>query len=172
MILNEYLPKEYVIGSHIYKAQTYGKGLNAFGLKPTDFYNERNGLLLYESIEKLFDVKEVCFVYNTFDSTLNLKVLNPVLLTELVIYQKHRTTKVPAALHTLKFSDIDGWKLHLPPTTYPFRRILSWHAKLSIRYALSMDWITKTAADSFKPFFDTSEGASQPHEIEDIEGIF
>ena len=75
MIINEYLPKNIVIGSHIYKASTYGSGLEDFGLKETDLYNERNGLLLYDSIEKAFDVKELCFFHNVFDNTLVLHIL-------------------------------------------------------------------------------------------------
>ena len=40
MILNEYLPTETVIASHIFKASTLGNGLERFGLKPVDVRNK------------------------------------------------------------------------------------------------------------------------------------
>jgi hypothetical protein len=85
MILNEYLPKDIVIGSHIFKASTLGIGLNCFGLKPTDLYNERNGFLLYKNIEKKFDAKELCFIYNPLEMKFVLNVLDPELSNQDVI---------------------------------------------------------------------------------------
>jgi hypothetical protein len=168
MILNQYLPKNLVIGSHIYKASTYGSGLEDFGLKMTDLYNERNGLLLYESIEKAFDMKEVCFLYNAFNMTLTLHVLRKDLLPISVISPKNATL-VPPACASLLFSDIDGSVLQLPPGIYPYKRILSWHARCSVRHANSMGWITSAEAETFQPYFDTSIGATNPIELEEIE---
>lgn len=167
MILNQYLPKNIVIGSHIYKASTYGSGLEDFGLKATDLYSERNGLLLYESIEKVFDVKEVCFLYNAFNMTLTLRVLRRDLLAMPVIRTKDAAL-VPPSCASLLFSDIDGSVLQLPLGIFPYKRILSWHARCSVRFASNMGWITPEEAENFQPYFDTSLGASNPIELEEI----
>lgn len=168
MLLNDYLPKSSVIGSHIYKAATYGSGLEDFGLRVVDLWNERNGMLLYQSIEKAFDVKEVCFIYNSLRSQLCILVLKPDLLGEKVLSPVDQSTY--PSLATITFSDLNGRPLQLPAGIFPFRRILSFHAKCSLRYAVGMTWIGQETADSYLPYFDLSEGASEPNEL-DVESL-
>jgi hypothetical protein len=153
MILGGYFDSRVVRASHIWKACTLGAGLEEFQLEDVDLYNERNGLLLHENIEKKFDVKEVCFLYNALvtPNRLTLKVLNPVLLDMNV---------VPGTT----YGSIDGHPLLLPDGVYPFRRILSFHAKCSIKFAKKMGWIEKEY--DFEPFFTFSDGASEPSNIE------
>lgn len=166
MILDVFLPKHIVIGSHIYKASTLGVGLEDFGLKQTDLFNVRNGLLLYESIEKAFDVKELCFLYNAFSTTLILHVISKDLLSKTVINPTHSDI-VPASIAHLTFSDIHGGTLQLPIDVSPFKRILSWHARCSVRYGRAMGWLTEEEEKSFKPYFETSDGAREPCELSD-----
>ncbi|CAF1499317.1 unnamed protein product [Rotaria sp. Silwood1] len=61
MILNKYFDRNFVRASNIWKAATKGVGLDEFKLNEYDVNNERNGLLLYESIEKALDYKKVMF---------------------------------------------------------------------------------------------------------------
>jgi hypothetical protein len=75
MILNKFFDRTLVRAAHIWKAATKGVGLPEFGLKESDINNERNGLLLYESIEKAFDHKQLCFIYNPFSGYLHVKIL-------------------------------------------------------------------------------------------------
>jgi hypothetical protein len=75
MILNKYFDRNFVRAAHICKAATKGVGLTEFQLEESDVNNERNGLLLYESIEKAFDYKKLCFFYNPFHGALQLKIL-------------------------------------------------------------------------------------------------
>jgi hypothetical protein len=169
MILNDSFPSKVILGSHIYKQATHGKGLEEFGLERQCIYNERNGLLLYYWIEKAFDRKDLCILYNSLTKSYSLKVLNPKLAEEYVVKQEH-VNYCRRQTASLKFKDIDGYLLQLPPNVYPYRRLLSWHAKCSVRCALFENWITKETKESFQTFFELSEGATQPEEL-DLSGL-
>lgn len=172
MILDKFLPKHLVIGAHIWKASTLGRGLEAFGLRVPDVWSERNGLLLYEGIEKWFDTKDICFLYHSFEQKLSLKVLNPSLLEEPVVLSRHASELAGKIDSGLKFKDIDGEILCLSPGVFPFKRILSWHAKCAVRWAVSNDWISEAeAAATYGPYFNTSDGAVEPEELLDFESI-
>lgn len=166
MILNEFLPKELVIGAHIFKVSTKGQGLEDFGLKKTDLFSEKNGMLLYKSIEKAFDVKDLCFLYDSLSSppTLQLKVLNPSLLGRTVI-ESRDAESCPAACSKLVFAELNGRILVLPTGISPFKRILNWHAVCSVRNARIESWLSEDEAESFEPYFSLSDGALQPQEI-------
>jgi len=81
MLLNEWIQKD-VIAAHIlpYKSVDH---LNSVGLKTPDIMNERNGMMLYKTLEKAFDELEVCFCWDPFEpdesKRLKFKVLNPFL---------------------------------------------------------------------------------------------
>jgi hypothetical protein len=164
MVLNEGLPSDLVIGAHIYKSSTLGNGLEEFGLKRTDVYSERNGLLLYATIEQAFDNKDVCFLYNSFRKTLFLKLLNPALKKKKVLNSNH--VSLASRLSGLMFENIDGWPLQLPENSLPFRRILDWHAKCALRIAEIEQWITDSERVEFQTYFELSEGAIQPEELD------
>ncbi|CAF1360194.1 unnamed protein product [Didymodactylos carnosus] len=57
MIMNKYFDRGLVRAAPIWKAATHGVGLTEFRLEEADVNNERNGLLLFESVEKAFDSK-------------------------------------------------------------------------------------------------------------------
>lgn len=167
MVLDQFFDKSVVIGAHIWKASTQGKYLEAFGLHSDDVWSERNGFLLYKSIEKLFDAKEVCFLYDGFDRELKLAVLNPNLRAEKVLEPAHASTTFDPT-----FSDIDGEKLQLPPTVYPFKRILNFHAKCALRLAVERNWMSQADVKRiYQPYLDTSDGAIEPEELVDLENI-
>jgi hypothetical protein len=58
------------------------------------------------------------------------------------------------------FADIDGAVLQTPRGNIPYRRLLSFHARCSYKYAKDKGWINST--DTFQEYFDLSEGASNP----------
>lgn len=79
MVLDVELPRGRVIAAHLWKRSTHGDGLEYLALKKTDVHSTRNGLLLYDPIEKAFDRKELCFLYNSLTQRIVCKVLNPAL---------------------------------------------------------------------------------------------
>lgn len=74
-MLNAYFSRDVVRASHIWKYCIQCVGLTEFGLHYSDLNSYRNGLLMYTSIEKAFDRKELCFVYNPFEGKLILTIL-------------------------------------------------------------------------------------------------
>ncbi len=58
MLLDTFFPTDGVIATHIISLK-YRNNLSLLGLPFEDFWNVRNGLLLYSPIEKRFDDLEV-----------------------------------------------------------------------------------------------------------------
>jgi hypothetical protein len=169
MMLNDFLNKKRVKASHIYKVSTLGIGLDDFNLVQPNLWNERNGLLLYTTIEDAFDRKEVCFMCNRLTSppSLHLLILNPSLLTKLVLDTVDANDNtIDVSLRSLTFGDLNGRQLILPANAIPYRRILNWHAICSMRFAVSMGWMTEAEKGNYQPFFDLSVGATIPTDME------
>jgi hypothetical protein len=116
-VLNRSYDSEVVIGSHIWKHETKGEGLDDFGIKMTEIDSPRNGLILCKGIEEAFDHLRVCFLYDMFNTRLVFHVADPLLMDKLV-----------APSSSLKFRDVDGRELRCPKNKLPYRRLLSWHA--------------------------------------------
>ncbi len=154
MVTNEWHNRKKVIGGHLWMSKTRGKGLPKFGLAFSDLMSPRNGLLMLEPIENAFDSKYLCFLYNPLggDNSQNfiVKVLNPGLMDQVI----SGTTKL--------FRHIDGAILQHPKDRFPFRRILSFHAKCSFKLALNKGWITPEEFQNFQDYFNISETASNP----------
>lgn len=158
MLVNDYFSSAEVRGSHIWKRATHGKGLAMFGLAERDVHSERNGLLLCVAIEQAFDTKRLCFLYDPLARRTVLRVLDPDLLDKQVYPSSQR------------FRDIDGRALVFNrssstvtnPPRCPFRRLLHWHAKLSVDHALSMGWLATDDVDDIDTRFELSEGALFP----------
>lgn len=155
MVTNEWHKRSKVIGGHLWMSKTRGKGLLKFGLGFSDLLSPRNGLLMLEPIEDAFDIKYLCFLYNPLggENSQNfvVKVLNPNIKDQVIT----GTTK--------RFRDIDGAILQHPKDCFPFRRILSFHAKCAYKLAKSRSWITNEVFESFGDYFDLSETASNPN---------
>jgi hypothetical protein len=160
MLLGVSLRKDRLISSHIWKQETHGDGLHWFGLRADSLHNARNLLLLSDPIEKAFDVKQCCFLYDPINTRLVFRVLDPELRSQ-------RVSLDPADLRT--FNDIDNFMLQHPADKFPYRRILHWHAKRSFATAKLKGWIpTETDFDSY---FEVSSNASQRDEDE-LENYF
>jgi len=146
MILDRSYPRKKIIAGHIWSSCTRGKGLKEFGLKESDLNEPRNGLLLAEAIEKAFDTKRVCFMWDPLQKQIKLCVLDPSLRNDHVLPSK-----------STYFKDIDGKPLHHPVDKIPFRRILKWHAELSFGEARAHHWISE---EKFKELSDWNDGLS------------
>jgi hypothetical protein len=109
-----------IIAAHIWKASTRGKGLEEFGLEDNDVNSPRNGLFLTKGIEDAFDKQQVCFLYNILESKLVLWIADSNIMTETIEGS------------TWKFSDVHQRPLICPPNCLPYRRLLSWHARLTL----------------------------------------
>jgi hypothetical protein len=150
MIINEFVRRDKVRGSHIWKWCTRGNGMEEFGLKPCNVQSPRNCMLLCESIAQAFDSKRVCFLIDRIKSdNIFLKVLDPALRSNVVTEGR-----------PLTFDDIDGAQLQHPKNKFPYRRILDYHAKLSFQNAIDQNWLAEDA--SFTYFFDMSIDSSIP----------
>jgi len=149
MVLNRLYPRGQVRASHIWKFATHGEGLDEFGLKPADVRSPRNGLLLSEDLEKAFDNRDVCFIYNPIKKQIQLFVLNPEIRDRIVSPSTSKT-----------FKDIDGDPVRAKKM--PFRRLLAWHAKLALEHALARGWIDSVDKQGYETLLELSEDAHFP----------
>jgi hypothetical protein len=65
------------------------------------------------------------------------------------------------------FDDIDNAILHCPKDNFPYRRLLSFHAKLSFTSALDNGWIDQDTFHAFKDYSNVSAGANSPVEFDE-----
>ena len=123
-VLDELTPngeaQDKIIAAHIWKASTRGKGLGDFGLQASDVNSARNGLFLTKGIEDAFDNQQVCFLYNVLESRLVLWVADHAIMSKTILGS------------TRKFSDVHQKPLLCSPNHLPFRRLLAWHARLTL----------------------------------------
>lgn len=126
-ILDQYInhaaAQNTIIAAHIWKASTRGKDLEEFGLREDDVNNARNGLFLTKGIEDAFDNQQICFLYHTIKEQLFLWVADSRILDETI-----EGSNPPKA-----FADVHQRPLCCPDKNrLPFRRLLSWHARLTL----------------------------------------
>lgn len=152
MVTNQWLPADLVIASHIWPHAQHGDGLHKFNLTRSDSLSVRNGLLMVKSVEKSFDCKHLCIIYDSLDKSFRVKVLNPDLMNAVI-----EGTEPPRT-----FGEIDNGVLHHSPGNIPFRRLLSWHARCSFRFAREKAWISEELERTFECYHELSETASVP----------
>ena len=106
-------------------------------------------------MEKAFDNKDICFIYDPITGLLKLKVLNSSRLNACRIYPGSGTER-------RTFADINMSPLSLPPTAdtdgiarRSYRRILSTHAKNAHARALRRGWIAN--AEELHNYYAVSE---------------
>lgn len=154
MVTNRYYPRNEVCACHLVKRATQGDTMHLYGLPP-DINNPRNGILMLEPIEQAFDQKEICFLYDSLTNELKVKVLNPLLVTEPL------TALNPRKTYPMTYGDIDGLTLQLPTGIFPYRRVLSMHAKFAYSQALNMGWIADS--ETLNTYFNISDaGLEEP----------
>ena len=146
-------PRNEVRASHIIKRSTHRDTLTLFGL-PADIDRPRNGILLLEPIVQSFDRKDICILYNPVKRQLTMKVLNPQLMEAEMRSEEHGKTYGT-------YGSIDGAVLQLPEGKFPYRRVLSMHAKFAFSRALHMGWIEDT--EVLECYFNVSDmGLQEP----------
>jgi hypothetical protein len=150
MMTNEWHRRDHVIAEHIWKHKMHGNGLHKFNLERKDAGSPRNGILMLKDIEDAFTVKHVCIVYNSLRRVFKIKVLNPNIFDTVI----NHSTKT--------FRDIHDTKLCHPKKKFPFRRLLSFHARCAHKVAREKGWITDVEESLFRPFHDLSDTASVP----------
>ncbi|KAK9829154.1 hypothetical protein WJX72_004216 [[Myrmecia] bisecta] len=83
MLTHEYLPRNVVIASHLWK-RAWWKYMEVVGLE--DINDSRNGLLLAKPIEWAFDSSQLCFIYdkdyNHYTALLLNRALAPIRLAD------------------------------------------------------------------------------------------
>ena len=109
------------------------KGLEEFGLFPEEINNARDGMFLAKGIEDAFDKQQVCFLYNVLQSSPILWVAYRAILSATIIGSSK------------KFSDVHQKLLLCPHDHLPYRRLLSWHARLTLE--LQYDHRPKASTD-------------------------
>ncbi|CAF0909903.1 unnamed protein product [Rotaria sp. Silwood1] len=150
------------MAAHIWEAAKKGVGLTEFGLIESDINNERNGLLLHESIEKAFDHQQLCFIYNPFSGYLHVKILCINLKNMLIIDDPQMRINLN---ERRKFNDIDGNTLILAKDIYPYGRLLNRHARCAYKRGKLNKWIDDN--EKFEGFFYSCGLVSLPGDDRD-----
>lgn len=145
-------PRNEVRASHIIKRSTNGDTMELFGL-PADIDNPCNGMLLVEPFEQAFDRKDVCILHDPATGQLKIKVLNPQLRTA-----EMRSEQQPNKTYGT-YGLTDGLALQLPKNKFPYRRVLSMHAKFAFSRALHLGWIQD--AEILESYFNVSDAGLQ-----------
>jgi hypothetical protein len=141
--------------------------MELYGLRSGEIDNPRNGLLLLDSIEKAFDRMDVCFLYDPIKQILVFKVLNPQLRDKDLLPPRNRSNRHCSTVEGRTFQEVDGHQLILPFDKYPYRRILSVHAKFAYARALENEWIKND--ETLESYFNISDaGFNEPECIRDL----
>ena len=133
--------------AHIWPKFTHGNGLTAFNLKPEDVNSSRNFLRFHKTIEVAFDHKRIIFETchssaatagvseTTRELKLKLVVLDPSLLTELILDNSERVIK--------EWKDLHDKEIHYTfvGDKKPYLRLLAAHSFRAVEKALNLGWI-------------------------------
>jgi len=150
MMTNEWHRRDYVIAEHIWKHKMHGNGLHKFNLERKDAGSPRNGILMLKDIENQFTVKNLCVIYDSTRKKFIIRVLNPDIMDNVITHSRKT------------FRDIHNTKLCHPKKCFPFRRLLSFHARCAYKVAREKGWITVEEENLFEPYHNLSDTASVP----------
>lgn len=144
MLLGVELPKENVIGAHIFKHAWLD--LTRYVLDFDDIDDPRNGLLLYKPLEWAFDTSRMAIVWDAGSGGFVARILDNR-ICGIYLYQKAKellkTKYKEAACFTgcMTFGDVDGRRLVLPHEFSPYRRCLMFQALCARRHAQTEGWM-------------------------------
>jgi hypothetical protein len=135
MVLGYFFSKDEVEAGHIISLKQQDS-LPAVGLDMKDVWNERNGILWFKAIEKMYSSQQLTLLYNRMNHEITIQILyDDVLqmrignLTKKIISGK--PSKAP-----LLYKDINNKKILIPPLVFPFRRAIMWVAQSAYKVAL------------------------------------
>ena len=145
MVLDQFIRAENVIASHLVALKDENV-LPLLGYSPEFKWKHTNGLLLSEKIDKAYENQEITFLLNPLNSTVAVRilyddVLDRDVLDDYNVVEGYSTLskKAKKQMRRLKFRDLDGAPLHLPPLVFPSRRVLFWASKSAYLNALVSD---------------------------------
>jgi hypothetical protein len=127
MVTDEALPRRTCKAAHLLGKKRVEMA-HKFGL--SDIFDEKNGLLWAEGIENAYGKNQVCLVHDFIHNKLHFKVLDPSLI---------RMTISPT---NVKFSDVNGKALTIPPKDFPYRRLIWAQCNVAIEHAIANKWIS------------------------------
>jgi hypothetical protein len=115
---------------------------------PNYKWSPENCVLMYKSIERLYDTLDVTLLYRPVHHCVVLQVLYDDVLTKPIVsdfnnfegystMSKNQQKKLRKKFSS--FADINGRVLSLPPLALPSRTVLHWAAKSAYEAALSSD---------------------------------
>lgn len=168
-ILDVKLPKFLVSAFHVFKPKWAADSY--YLLDFDDVVSSRNGLLLFQPIERAFNRSQLCFLKANREDSLFLRLLDPglrditlfdaclPLINEIDCASINKTVdEVLSALQItltvngrlLTFGDIEGNRIICKGKIRPYKRCLNFHAAVARRYALKQGWITHGVYTKFK----------------------
>lgn len=168
-ILDTDLPKFLVIGSHLFK-HGWGSVMAHTILGIENIDSTRNGLLLFQPIEKAFDRSQLCFLKSPNDDSFYLKLLDPrirnislldqclpfISVKECINYGKSIEEVISLLKKCLTFEDrlitfgdLEGREIKCYGITRPYKRCLNFHASRARDYAIEQKWISKEVVFDF-----------------------
>jgi hypothetical protein len=143
MVLGLELPKSNVIGAHIFKHAwaAHSESVLAFD----DINDPRNGLFMYKPLEWAFDTSRMVILWDAAAGAFVARILDRSICDGLLdekakdlLSDRYR----PAVnIGAMRFGDVDGRQLALPPGFSPFRRCIMFHALCARRRAETEGWI-------------------------------
>ena len=140
MVTGMELPSNEVTAAHIWPARARDDRAAQFGLKISSLDTYRNGILMAEALEKMFDQKRVSFSYNFINDNFEFQIIDPGLLNEKV-----------KGLRDVYYRNLQGRVLQHPVGKMPYRRLLIWHYSLSLRHSVDKGWKSESDLPQIPP---------------------
>ncbi|KAI3659777.1 hypothetical protein MP638_000906 [Amoeboaphelidium occidentale] len=168
-ILDVKLPKFLVSAFHVFKRKWAADSYYLLDFDDVDSF--RNGLLLFQPIERAFNRSQLCFLKANREYSLFLRLLDPglrgitlfdaclPLINEIDCASIGKTvdevlsvlqSKLSVNGRLLTFGDIEGNRIVCKGNIRPYKRCLNFHAAVARRFALKQGWITHDVYSTFK----------------------
>ena len=148
MVTGEFIRHDKVKASHLIALKDEAI-LTILGFTPAFKWSPKNGLLLFDLIDKAFKNMEITFLLNPLTSVVTIQVLYDDMLdkpvfsdTDFTYFESYEgltkgAKKAFRKDHQVTFGDLNGRNLLLPTLVFPSTRILTWVAQSAYKYALA-----------------------------------
>eukprot|EP01035_Chromulina_nebulosa_P026211 gene26211-34290_t len=136
MVTGHYFSKNNVVAGHIISLDQM-PSLAAVGLSMDKVYDEKNGILWYEEIEKKYSSQQLTLLYDRNTHLITIQILYDALLTERIGTLTKKVMGLPSPSDDLLYSHINNRPISLPNLVFPYRRAIMWVAKHAYQIALA-----------------------------------